>query len=248
MDDAPVYDRIGVGYATRRRDDPRFAAAIRRALGDATRILNVGAGTGSYEPSDCDVTALEPSEVMIRQRPPGRAPVVRGVAELIPFGDQAFDATLAVLTVHHWSDPAAGLAELCRVSRRRVIVTFDPREHDRLWLMDYIPELAQLESVRGPSIPELVERINGTSVVTLPVPHDCSDGMTVAYWRRPAAYLDPEVRLGSSCLRQAAPSVVERGLRRLEADLRSGAWQRRYGNLLELSELDCGMRLIVGQE
>lgn len=248
VDDASTYDRIGVGYASGRRDDPRFAEVIGRALGDATRILNVGAGTGSYEPPDREVTAIEPSEVMIRQRPPGRSPVVRGIAESIPFRDRSFDAALAVLTVHHWSDRAAGLAELCRVSRRRVILSFDPQVHNRLWLMDYIPELAELESVRAPSISELAARINGTSVIAVPVPHDCLDGMTVAFWRRPAAYLDPEVRLGSSCLRQADPSAVERGLHQLEADLRSGTWQERYGHLLERSELDCGIRLIVGED
>lgn len=248
MDDASTYDRIGVGYARRRRDDPRFAEAIGRALGDAHRILNVGAGTGSYEPSDREVTALEPSEVMIRQRPPGRSPVVRGVAESIPFRDRSFDAALAVLTVHHWSDRWAGLAELCRVSRRRVILSFDPQVHNRLWLMEYIPELAQLESVRAPSIAEIAEGINATSVIAILVPHDCLDGMTVAFWRRPAAYLDPEVRLGSSCLRQADPNAVGRGLDRLEADLRSGKWEQRYGQLLGLSELDCGLRLILGED
>lgn len=248
VDDASTYDRIGVGYAMRRRDDPRFAAAIGAALGDAARILNVGAGTGSYEPADRQVTALEPSEVMIRQRPPRRSSAVRAIAESIPFRDRSFDAVLAVLTVHHWSDRAAGLAELCRVSRRRVILSFDPQVHNHLWLMDYIPELAELESVRAPTIAELAERVNGTSVTAIPVPHDCMDGMTVAFWRRPAAYLDPEVRLGSSCLRQADPSAVERGLHHLEADLRSGAWQQRYGHLLALSELDCGLRLIVGED
>jgi SAM-dependent methyltransferase len=248
VDDVPTYDRIGVGYASRRRDDPKFAAAIGTALGDAARVLNVGAGTGSYEPSDRQVTALEPSEVMIRQRPPGGSPVVRAIAEAIPFRDRSFDAVLAVLTVHHWSDRAAGLAELCRVSRRRVILSFDPQVHNRMWLMDYIPELAQLESVRAPSIAELAERINGTSVTAIPVHYNCVDGMTVAYWRRPAAYLDPEVRLGSSCLRQADPSAVARGLHQLADDLRSGTWQQRYGHLLELSELDCGLRLIVGED
>lgn len=150
--------------------------------------------------------------------------------------------------MHHRSDRAAGLAELCRVSNRRVVLSFDPEVHNRLWLMEYIPELARLESVRAPSIAELAERIGATSVMEIPVPHDCVDGMTVAFWRRPAAYLDPEVRLGSSCLRQADPSTVERGLRRLEDDLRSGAWERRHGHLLDLAELDCGIRLIVGED
>jgi SAM-dependent methyltransferase len=247
-DDACAYDRIGVGYATRRRDEPRFAEAILHALGDAWRVLNVGAGTGSYEPPDRQVIALEPSEVMIRQRAGSRYPVVQGIAESMPFPSRSFDAALAVLTVHHWSNRAAGLAELCRVSRRRVVVSFDPEVHNRLWLMDYIPELARLESLRAPSIGELVEKINGTVVTMLPVPCDCVDGMTVAFWQRPAAYLDPEVRLGSSCLRQAEPHAVQRGLRKLEADLQSGTWQKRYGHLLELSELDCGIRLIVGEE
>ena len=141
-----AYDRIGSGYGRRRRDEPIFAAAIREALGAAERVLNVGAGTGSYEPDDRQVVALEPSEVMIRQRRPGPHPVVRGVAEAMPFGSEAFDVVMAVLTVHHWSDRSAGFAELRRVATRRVVLTFDPEVHNRLWLMDYIPELAVLEN------------------------------------------------------------------------------------------------------
>ncbi len=241
-----AYDRIGSGYGRRRRDEPTFAAAVREALGAAERVLNVGAGTGSYEPDDRQVVALEPSEVMIRQRRPGPYPVVRGVAEAMPFGSEAFDAVMAVLTVHHWSDRSAGFAELRRVAPRRVVLTFDPEVHNRLWLMDYIPELAVLENACAPSIEEVVQQIDGVTVRELPVPYDCVDGMTVAYWRRPDAYLDPEVRLGSSCLRQAEPEVVQAGLARLEADLRSGEWEQNYGHLLGLQDFDCGLRLVIG--
>jgi hypothetical protein len=247
VDLSASYDRIGSGYGRRRRDDARFATPIRLALGDAARVLNVGAGTGSYQPEDRQVVALEPSEVMIRQRVHGRCPVVRGVAEAMPFISRSFDAAMAVLTVHHWSDRSAGLTELCRVARRRIVLTFDPEVHNRLWLMDYVPELAALETGRAPSIDEVMTNIDGVSVTVLPVPYDCMDGMTVAFWRRPASYLDPEVRLGSSCLRQVEPAAVERGLLQLDADLQSGRWHHRYGHLLGLQELDCGLRLLVGE-
>jgi SAM-dependent methyltransferase len=243
----PQYDEIGTGYAQRRRDDPRLAAPLHVALGDARRVLNIGAGSGSYEPKDRQVVALEPSSVMIRQRRAGLAPVIQGQAESMPFATESFDAVMTVLSAHHWSDRQAGFAELRRVARRRVVLTFDPEVHNQMWLMDYLPEIRNLRSASGVSIDEVVSGVGRGTVTVLPVPYDCRDGMTVAFWRRPEAYLDPGVRLGSSALRELDSKPLERGLARLDRDLRNGAWARRYGHLLELDEFDCGLRLVVGQ-
>ncbi len=223
----PQYDEIGTGYARHRRDDPRLAAPLHVALGDARRVLNVGAGSGSYEPTDRQVVALEPSSVMIRQRRAGLAPVIQGQAESMPFATESFDAVMTVLSAHHWSDRQAGFAELRRVAQRRVVLTFDPEVHNRMWLMDYLPEIRDLRSASGLTIDEVVDGVGGGTVTVLPVPHDCRDGMGVAFWRRPEAYLDPEVRLGSSSLRELDSISLDRGLARLDRDLRNGAWARQ---------------------
>jgi SAM-dependent methyltransferase len=243
----PHYDEIGTGYARHRRDDPRFAVPLDVALADARRVLNVGAGSGSYEPTDRQLVALEPSSVMIRQRRAGLAPVIQGQAESMPFATESFDAVMTVLSAHHWSDRQAGFAELRRVARRRVVLTFDAKVHSRMWLMDYLPEIRDLPSASDLTIDEVVNGVGGGTVTVLPVPHDCRDGMGVAFWRRPEAYLDPEVRLGSSSLRELDSISLDRGLARLDRDLRNGAWASRYGQLLELDEFDCGLRLVVGQ-
>ena len=243
----PHYDEIGTGYARHRRDDPRLAAPLHVALANARRVLNVGAGSGSYEPPDRQVVALEPSSVMIRQRRAGLAPVIQGQAESMPFATESFDAVMTVLSAHHWWDRQAGFAELRRVARRRVVLTFDPEVQSQMWLMDYLPEIRDLRSASGLTIDEVVDGVGGGMVTALPVPYDCRDGMTVAFWRRPEAYLDPEVRQGSSSLRELDSIPLERGLARLDRDLRNGTWARHYGQLLELGEFDCGLRLIVGQ-
>lgn len=243
-----AYDTIGTGYARRRQPEPRFGEPLRAALGDAATVLNVGAGAGSYEPGDRCVVAVEPSCVMVGQRPADSAPAVRAVAAALPFPDGAFDAVMAVLTVHHWPDRRAGFAELRRVANRRVVLTFDPVVHNRMWLMDYVPEIVDLDSARAPSIGEVLDGIQGHTVMVLPVPHDCRDAMTIANWRHPEAYLDRTVHAGGSALRQVDPSALQRGLARLADDIRTGRWERRYGHLLDLNELDCGLRLVVGDE
>ncbi len=240
-----AYDRIGVGYAARRRPDPRIASMIERALGDARSIVSVGAGTGSYEPAGARlVTAVEPSTVMISQRPPGSAPVVRAVAENLPFRANAFDAALAVLTVHHWSDVHFGLEEMRRVAHRHVILTFDPEAHSRHWLVDYVPELKAIFAA-SPPVEELARLIGARSVKVILLRHDTPDGMTVAYWRLPHAYLDPSIRAAGSAFHQVEPDALRRGLDRLEKDLASGEWQARYGHLMALEEMDVGMRLLT---
>jgi hypothetical protein len=242
-----AYDQIGTSYANVRQSDPRFEAVLYAAVGSG-RLLNVGAGTGSYEPQDRPVVALEPSAVMISQRPKSCAPVVHGVAEALPFGSHSFDVVMAILTVHHWQNRAVGFKELKRVAPRRVVLTFDHEVLGAIWLlMDYLPEINALDRRRAPSIAEVMDRIEGTTVIALPVPWDCVDGMTIAYWRRPEAYLDHRTHAGGSGLRQIDQAALQRGLSNLESDLRSGRWHERYGHLLDLEELDCGLRIVIGE-
>jgi SAM-dependent methyltransferase len=239
---AAKYDSIGINYAELRRPDPRIAAAIDAALGRAETVLNVGAGTGSYEPADRQVTAVEPSIEMIRKRGAAAAKVVQASAEDLPFGDGAFDASMAVLTVHHWADKQAGLREMRRVTRGRIVIlTFDPSH--RPWLTDYLPELAALDEAQMPAMADYERWLGPVRVTPVPVPHDCSDGFLYAYWRRPRAYLDPRIRSGSSSF--WAIGDAEAGLRRLQHDLDTGEWERRYAELLALDAYDAGYRLVV---
>jgi SAM-dependent methyltransferase len=238
-----TYDRIGAGYTGQRRADPRISRAIGRALGPAMAVVNVGAGAGSYEPSDRLIIAVEPAMTMIHQRPASAAPVVRARAEALPFRDGAFDAALAVLTIHHWSDWRAGLRELARVSRQRtVLFTWDPQS-EGFWLRDYLPEIFERDRARFPAPEAVGQLLGGAEVRPLPIPHDCADGFMGAYWRRPSAYLEPSVRAAISSLADGTAATA--GLARLGDDLASGAWRRRYGHVLEQENLDLGYRLIV---
>lgn len=241
-----AYDAIGRVYARRRRPDPRIQRAIDRALGDAPSVVSVGAGTGSYEPRDRCVVAVEPARVMIRQRRPGAGRAVRGVAEALPFASHRFDAALATLTVHHWRDPRAGLREMRRVSRRQVVLGFDPGWHGALWLTrDYVPAVAELDLGRAPCLADQVRWLECTRVEPVLIPHDCVDGFLGAYWRRPHAYLDPEVRACISSLAVLPPRQLEPGLERLERDLSTGRWHETYRHLLEREALDLGYRLLI---
>ena len=240
-----IYDQIGGGYRETRREDPRLARLIADAVGPAVSVVNVGAGTGSYEPKGARVVAVEPSVEMIKQRPGGAAPVLRAVAEALPLRDRSFVAGLAVLTIHHWQDWHAGLRELSRVARERVVLlTWDPAS-DGFWLVqDYFPEFLERDRERLPSLGELSEVFESLEVRSFPVPHDCRDGFLGAYWRRPAAYLDEKVRRGISSF----AGVGERSaLRRLDEDLQSGKWLERHGEILDKDQLDIGYRLLVGR-
>ncbi len=237
------YDTIGATYAELRRPDPRIAAAIEAALGDARTVVNVGAGTGSYEPAGRDVVAVEPSRAMVARRQPRAAPVVRALAEALPFSDAAFDAAMAVLTLHHWPDKAAGLGELRRVTRGPIVLlACDPAQ--RPWLTDYLPELAALDEAQMPALDAYERWLGPVTVAPVLVPKDCTDGFLYAYWCRPQAYLDAHLRSGSSSF-WALGKRLEPGLRRLAADLETGAWERRYGHLRSLAAYDAGYRLIV---
>jgi SAM-dependent methyltransferase len=246
---ATTYDTIGRGYTRQRRPDPRIARQLQAALGPARSVLNVGAGAGSYEPEGRTVVAAEPSGVMLAQRPPEAAPAVRARAEALPFADRSFDAVMAVLTLHHWADQAAGLAECVRVARDRVVLlTCDPA-CTGFWLVDdYLPEFLELDHIQLPSIPTIKEAFGPGVQVTstpVPVPHDCVDGFLGAFWRRPAAYLDPTVQAGISSFARL-PDAAKK-LERLRADLASGAWQARHGALLEREALDIGYRIVVAR-
>ncbi len=244
---ARLYDVIGGAYPATRRTEPRIAAQILDALGDARTVLNVGAGTGSYEPSDREVTAVEPSAVMRAQRPVGAARCIAAAAENLPFQDQSFDVAMAVSTVHHWDDPMAGLREMRRVGRRVVVLTFDTDEpgwRDRFWLTrDYLPEFADV--LAGfPSLAAMANEIDGRAEA-VPVPWDCSDGLFEAYWRRPEAYLQDYVRRAMSVWTRVGQQAEQRAVQRLSADLDSGRWIERNRELTDLDAADLGLRLIV---
>src|SRR5436190_7524600 len=242
---AQLYDKIGATYTVTRRTEPRIAAKVWAALDDARTVLNVGAGTGSYEPPDRDVTAAEPSAVMRAQRPVGAARCVAAAAQALPFEDQSFDAAMAFATVHHWQDPVAGLREMQRVARRVVVFTCDTSDRSwrrRFWLTrDYLPEVAA--SPVGLAT-ELAQAIGARTEPVL-VPWDCVDGFFEAYWRRPEAYLDESVRRGVSVWARVGPGAERRAVRALRDDLASGHWAERNHDLLELEAAELGLRLLI---
>jgi SAM-dependent methyltransferase len=210
--------------------------------------VNVGAGTGNYEPTDRELlVAVEPARTMIDQRPRGAPPAVQAVAEALPFPDAVFDLALAVLTVHHWRDLSQGLSELRRVAARQVLYVFDTTMTDSFWLVtEYFPEILELGSERAaPSIAVLAEHLDVREVRVVPITSDCVDGFGGCYWNRPEAYLDPAVRAGMSSFAQLDPTVEAQGVERLRTALESGAWDERYGHLRRRSEYDLGYRLVI---
>ena len=237
------YDIIGIDYSNLRRPDPRIAEAIHAHLEGAASVLNVGAGAGSYEPTHLKVTAVEPSAEMIQQRPEGDAVAVQAVVEDLPFEDKSFDASMAILTVHHWSDVRKGLREMRRVTRGKIIIlTFDPLASN-FWLLDYLPELGTLDQQQMPSMADFEAVLGPVQRFAVPIPHDCTDGMLCAYWRRPAAYLDPKVRRSMSSFWKIGD--VTEPLERLKDDLQSGEWERKYSRFLDQESCDFGYHLVV---
>jgi SAM-dependent methyltransferase len=273
---SPVYDTIGHGYTANRQPDPRWAALIHGEIGAGAgadvgagtasgrrrcRVVNIGAGTGSYEPTgalrdadgdmgvEVDVVAVEPSAVMVAQRPPGAAPCVRAGGAALPLADGCADVAMAILTIHHWDDWPRGLAEMRRVAPRRLILTIDHAVHARFWLLDdYLPEVADYVRGQSPTLSDIEAALPVTAVHELALPHDLADGVLGAHWRRPEAYLDPVVRANTSPLALADPSHVAAGVERLRYDLETGAWAARYGELLTQTSYDLGYRLLVSQE
>lgn len=241
------YDAIGRGYADYRRSDLRIAAAVHGALGDARTVVNVGAGTGSYEPTDRPVIPIEPSTAMALQRPPALPPAVIGVAESLPLADGTADAAMAVLTMHHWADIRRGLAELVRVARRRIVLlTIDPEVEAEMWLFqDYLPDVLAQDRLDFPTLEQLTTALGPTRVIDVPVPHDCTDGFLLAFWSRPEAVLDPAARAATSGFARMDDTRETSAVARLDRDLSSGAWDRAHGHLRTLPALDVGLRLTV---
>lgn len=242
------YGRIGTGYSEYRCPDLRISAAILEALGDARTVLNVGAGTGSYEPRDRSVTAVEPSETMREQRPPELPAAVDAVAEALPFEDGSFEASMGTFTVHQWSDLDAGLAEVRRVTKGPVVIlTCDPDALDRFWLDEYSPEVISTEARRYPTMSRISSALGARSEVRpVPIPWDCTDRFNEAYYGRPDGLLDPGARLACSAWSFVEDEAVARFERRLRADLESGRWDARYGALRALPEFDGSLRLVIG--
>jgi SAM-dependent methyltransferase len=244
MSSGQLYDTIGTSYTGTRRTEPRIAAQIWAALGNARTVLNVGAGTGSYEPPDRQVVAVEPSAVMRSQRPPDAAPCLVATAEALPFEDQSFDAAMAIATVHHWKYPIAGLREMRRVARHVLVFTYDFSGLSEFWLTrDYLPEVADLLGSR-PSLSEQARAI-GARIEPVYIPWDCVDGFFEAYWRRPERYLDEGVRRGISTWAKLGQKVEQRAVRTLREDLASGRWAERNGDLVNLDAADLGIRLLI---
>lgn len=242
------YDRTGRTYSVTRQPDPRIGASVDRALAGMASVANIGAGTGSYEPSRT-VVAVEPSHVMIAQRRTGASPAVCAVAEHLPIATDAVDAALAILTIHHWSDLDAGIAEMTRIARRRIVIlTWDHTVFRRFWLLsEYLPAAADTDARLAVPLPRLTSLLENASIVPVPVPHDCTDGFGGAYWRRPHAYLDATSRAGMSMLALTAESALQDGLSQLRVDLADGGWVRRHADLLDQEELDLGYRLVVAE-
>jgi len=243
----PAYDTMGQGYRSVRQADPRLASKITAALGDSRTVINVGAGAGSYEPVDRWVLAVEPSSVMIGQRPPEAAPVLQTSVEDMALAADTVDAAMAILTVHHWRDVEAGLRQLVRVARKRIVIaTMDVPTLARLWIVaDYLPEFVGEHTARFPPISRLCELLPNSTSEVLAVPHDCTDRFLAALWARPHALLDPATRAATSPWYDLPAATVAKALARLRNDLHDGTWHERYGHLLEHAELDVGLRLIT---
>lgn len=245
----PVYDRIGVGYAWGRHPDPRIAAALAAALDCAETVVNVGAGTGSYEPGDRPVVAVDPSQIMLAQRPAGSAPCVQASAEALPFANGTFSGAMAVLTLHHWSSKTRGLAEMRRVARGPLVIFggYDRELNTSWWLHDYFPAAHRLVWERSYPPERIAGVLGPVETVPVPIPADCSDGFEAAYWRRPHAILDPAIWSAISALSMIPASDRADGMARLAADLANGTWHRKYGHLLALDELDLGYRILIAR-
>ena len=241
-----VYETLGVDYRCARSADPRIESLISVALEGARTVVNVGAGTGNYEPTNRWVVAVEPAATMLAQRRVSTMPVIRAVAEALPFHENAFDVALGTFTFHHWSDCSAGLSEMRRVARHQVILLHEPAINRQFWLANYFPETPLLaQKVRAPSIADGQTQLRVRSIIAVPITADCTDGFLGSYWRRPEAYLNPSVRAGMSGLALLSPEAQDRGVERLTRDLRSGTWNARYGHLRGLHEYDLGYRLLV---
>jgi SAM-dependent methyltransferase len=247
-DPAYNYDKLGQKYSVKRQTEPAIFSYIVKALGDAATVLNVGAGTGSYEPTDRYVIAVEPSLVMRSQRESNnKNPAVIAFADNLPFDDNSFEASTAFVTVHHWSDIHKGLHELRRVTKNQVIImTFDPEALDDFWNAIYFPELIEAEKKRYPSIDFITTALGGTcEVQKIPIPFDCADGFQEAFYGRPEAFLDKQVRQSQSAWGFISPEVEEKYIKDFAEELASGEWDKKYGHYRTQPSFTCALRLII---
>lgn len=243
---AELYDKIGRTYIVKRRADPRIMAGIAAALGRCESVLNVGGGSGSYEPVDRAVIAADPAATMLKQRAPSAAPAVQARAEALPFATGAFAAVLGVLTVHHWTDLTRGLKECSRVARERcVFLSFDLEVMRQFWLLHYFPNILAVERGKSADLKRFSEVFTAVAAAPVPIPADCRDGFLGAYWQRPEAYLDASVRAGISTFAKLDAAELERGLSELREDLSSGAWRAQHAGLISRDSLDLGYRLLT---
>jgi SAM-dependent methyltransferase len=241
------YELIGGTYASTRRTDPRIAARIEAALGDARTIVNVGAGAGSYEPAGREVIPIEPSPTMAAQRPASLPQAVIARAEALPLADDSADAAMAIITLHHWDDVAAGIREMRRVARERVVIlTLDPNVMARSWLRDYAPELRRFDS-EFPSVEQIAAALGGAAISEIPSPSDCVDLFIETMLGRPELLLDPEIRANCSGFARMDDAAEARAVELLRADLDSGEWDSRHGHLRSMAEHDGGLRLLVAE-
>jgi SAM-dependent methyltransferase len=245
------YNKSGQKYSGHRQTDPRIAEYVFKGLADAKTILNVGAGPGSYEPANKYVVAVEPSIIMRAQRiQNGKIPAINAKADNLPFDDNSFDASMAMITVHHWPDMNKGLKELRRVAKKQVLImTFDPGELDNFWNVNYFPELIEVEKARYPTIEFIKNSLGGNcEVIPIPIPLDCVDGFQEAFYGRPEAFLEKEVRLAQSAWGFLPEAVEEKSVQSLEDDLKSGEWDKKYGHFRTQSAFTCALRLIISNK
>lgn len=239
------YNLIGSNYSYFRKPDNRIAKAIEKEIGNVSFAVNIGAGTGLYEPGFLDLIAVEPSQVMINQRSAGAAPVIKSSAEELPFDDLIFDISLALLTIHHWNDLKKGLSEMKRVSKRQLIFTWDP-DFPGFWMTQrYFPEIKQIDSRIFPRFDVIEEILGPMKRVPVSIPSDCSDGFGSAYWARPDAYLSEDRRLAMSTFNKISKKDLELGLNLLCREIKDGTWDLLFGHLKKLNELDLGFYILV---
>lgn len=243
------YDACAPSYPSQRRADPRIAACIEAALGEARTVVNVGAGAGSYEPLARHVIAVEPSAGMRAQRPAHLAPAIDATAERLPLGDDSVDAAMAIITIHHWDDPAAGLREMRRVARGPIVVlTFDIDALANFWMIrDYLPEALADDRKRFPTIETIIDTLGGAAVQAVAIPSDCTDGFFESHYAKPEQYLHPDVRVAQSVWPRLPPGVEQRAIQALTSDLESGVWDRRHGHLRAQTAYEGGLRLVTSR-
>ena len=241
------YDGKDHNYSEIRKADPRIGLYIRRSLRGCDTVLNVGAGTGSYEPENRYVIAVEPSSVMRAKRLAlGKMPALNAKADDLPFDDNSFDAVMAVLTIHHWPDLKSGLLEIKRVARKKLsILTYDPDMLDVFWNVHYFPQLIEIERSRYPKLDQIAAYLGAELTITnIKIPLDCSDGFQEAFYGRPEAFLQEDVRKAQSAWGFLDKETENLYVKKLADDLSSGEWDRLFGHHRTMPEFKGAFRML----